>query len=94
MERQVESSGGWACDAKYTQPGDKGCLSYCSSYRQMKYIPNWRCSSCDFDICLKCCIYQNKFNDINHLFTKDEQDKFIMFWMTEDRDIKFFTFDS
>lgn len=94
MERQgANRSGGWACDAKYSLPGDKGCLRKCSGYGQMKNEASWRCGNCDFDLCITCCIYQNSVKDPKNL-PDEVQDQYKMLWLSNGGDVRFFPFDT
>ena len=44
-------SGTWDCDRV---EGVNYCLSGLTGFYQSKGIAGWRCSKCDFDICIKC----------------------------------------
>ena len=44
-------AGSWACDKV---KGVSECLSGITGFYQSKGIQGWRCSNCDFDLCIKC----------------------------------------
>lgn len=53
----------WACDARKLKPDSKGCVSGCEGFgQQVKYLQSWRCSECDFDLCIACCLEYGVFD--------------------------------
>jgi hypothetical protein len=68
MERYAPNRGrGWRCNGKQMHPHDKNCqtpqcVSGLSEFRgRQEGLQSYRCSSCDFDLCLDCALVSGEY---------------------------------